>query len=314
MTDEFGIAGKTLLVTGSGRNLGKAIVLSSPPAARTSSSTPGPTRPRRGRRPRRSRRSAARRSWCSATRPRNRPSASSRPAPRRRSARSTSTSATPPGGCTRTSGKHRRGLAPLPQPAADRVLVPGQGVRARHARTRLGADPAHERADGWSGGPTRLPHSTAKGACGHSPSRSPAASARTGHGQRHQPRVRRHHPRYGDPPGAHPRASDQIAGRRIHPHRPPAVASEGRLGVRVRRGRAVGRHQRHRDARRRRPVGDRLTWRPTSTPTSGARSRSSASATPPQGELPGRSPEDNAVAALRPRSRRRARPAPSWTG
>ena len=27
MTDEFGIAGKTLLVTGSGRNLGKAIVL-----------------------------------------------------------------------------------------------------------------------------------------------------------------------------------------------------------------------------------------------------------------------------------------------
>ena len=27
MTDEFGIAGKTLLVTGSGRNLGKAIIL-----------------------------------------------------------------------------------------------------------------------------------------------------------------------------------------------------------------------------------------------------------------------------------------------
>ena len=49
-------------------------------------------------------------------------------------------------------------------------------------------------------------------------------------------------------PGLTRERSDQIA-RRHHPDRPPAAARGGRLGVRVPRGRALGRHQRHRHAR-----------------------------------------------------------------
>ena len=113
--------------------------------------------------------------------------------------------------------------------------------------------------DGWSGGPTRLPHSTAKGGLRtFTKSLARSLGPVRDHGQRHQPRVRRHDPRHGDPPRADQGAVGQDRGRH-HPHRPPAVPGRGRLGVRVRRGRAVGRHQRHRHARRRRPVGDRLT-------------------------------------------------------
>ena len=168
--------------------------------------------------------------------------------------------------------------------------------------------------DGWSGGPTRIPHSTAKGGLRtftKSLARSLGPYGIT---------VNDINPGFADTirdmetaPGADPRALGPDR-RGHHPDRPPAVAGGGRLGVRLPRGRPVRGHQRHRHARRRRPVGDRLNGTDIDTDIRGKVAIVGVGHTP-QGELPGQSPELNSVLAIKEALKDAGhRPATSWTG
>ena len=182
MTDEFGIAGKTLLVTGSGRNLGKAIVLEF--AARGANVVIN-----------------TRSNADEASQVKEEAEALGAKAivvlgdaAYKSTVVDLKVKAEEAFGhvdiyvsnAARRLHKDfwetsRRGLAPLPEPAAHRVVVPGQGVRPGHARARLGPDHAHERPGRLErrarpGCRTRRP----RAACGRSPSRWPGRSARTG--------------------------------------------------------------------------------------------------------------------------------------